>query len=353
MPLTLLDIAQGDFVAPRDRMVIGNLVTDCHIFEGDGTHPIQEENVQILYEPGLRQVQLPVEVQQWRQDIEAEQQRRQAAGERYAWNNPRFAVESIIVSRTNEAEVPLVRISLCDADYYDFLATSVNLDEPLREGEPATLRSQYLENADPVTAPAFLSCSFGVNVAVETGPDRKMVFARRSVIVEGHNKARWNSSVNEGLAAIHDVPEDGSPISLRAVAHRALREELGVQDEDKAELELLAFALDLRNQQWAVFYRAVLTDLTAEDLVARRSRGIEDKWEHERFDFVPADPDSVLDFILEKDPTEWTPCGPALFYLALVRAAVIARDGNRSGRLDVEAAERRALTRLATPAARP
>ncbi|GGZ71273.1 translation initiation factor 2 [Streptomyces bluensis] len=329
----------------RDRFVIGSLITDCHIFEGDGTRPILEENVRIIYEPGRRRVKLPAEVQRWRRDIEAEQQRKQAAGERFAWNNPRFAVENIIVSRSNETEEPLIQLSLCDADYYDFLATSINLDTPLREGEAATLRSQYLENRDPVEAPAFLSCSFGVNVAVETGPDRKMVFARRSVVVEGHNKERWNSSVNEGLAAIHDVPEDGSPISLHSVARRALREELAVQDDDKVELELLAFALDVRNHQWAAFYRAVLTDLTAEDLTARRSRGVEDKWEHDKFAFVPADPDSVLDFVLAPG-RNWTPCAPALFYLALVRGAVLARQGNPSGRLDIEAAERRAMKRL-------
>ncbi|MFD9032936.1 translation initiation factor 2 [Streptomyces sp. NPDC059567] len=331
----------------RDGITIGELATDCHIFEGDGTRPIREENVTIIYEPGLRRVNLPVEVQQWRQDIEAEQKRRQAAGERYAWNNPRFAVESVLVTRTDEDEAPLVRMSLCDADYYDFLATSVNLDRPLRDGESATLRSQYLTNADPVDAPSFLSCSFGVNVAVETGRDGKMVFARRSITVEGHNKERWNSSVNEGLAAIHDIPEDGRPISLASVAHRALREELAVQDGDEVELELLAFALDLRNHQWAAFYRAVLPELGSEDLIARRSKGVEDKWEHDQFRFVPADADSVLDFILEKGSEKaWTPCGPALFYLALVRAAVIARGGNPSGRLDVEAAERRAVERL-------
>ncbi len=332
----------------RDAFVIGDTETDCHIFEGDGTRPIREENVTIIYEAGLRRVDLPVRVQQWRQEIEAEQKRKQAAGERFAWNNPRFAVESVISSRTDEDEEPQVRISLCDADYYDFLATSINLDRPLEEqNASATLRSQYLTNSDPVEAPSFLSCSFGVNVAVETGRDRKMVFARRSVQVEGHNKQRWNSSVNEGLAAIHDVPKDGKPISLSAVAYRALREELAVQDGDNVQLELLAFALDLRNHQWAAFYRAVLTDLSSKDLTARRSRGIEDKWEHDQFRFVPADPDSVLDFLLEKDPDKlWTPCAPALFYLALVRAAVIARGGNPSGRLDVEAAERRALQRL-------
>ncbi|SED92895.1 translation initiation factor 2 [Streptomyces sp. TLI_105] len=332
----------------RDAFIIGETETDCHIFEGDGTRPIREENVTIIYEPGLRRVDLPVKVQQWRHEIEAEQKRKQAVGERFAWNNPRFAVESVVSSRTDETEEPQVRISLCDADYYDFLATSINLDRPLDEGDSsATLRSQYLTNSDPVEAPSFLSCSFGVNVAVETGLDGKMVFARRSIQVEGQNKQRWNSSVNEGLAAIHDVPADGRPISLKAVARRALREELAVQDEDAVELELLAFALDLRNHQWAAFYRAVLTDLSSADLVARRSRGIEDKWEHDRFSFVPADPDSVLDFLLDEDPEKtWTPCAPALFYLSLVRASVIARGGSPSGRLDVEAAERRALRRL-------
>lgn len=334
-------------MAKREGFIVGDLLTDCHVFEGDGTRPILEENVKILYEPGLRRVSLPLEVQRWRRAIQAEEERKQAAGEPYRWNNPRFALESIVLSRTDEEEVPIVQLSLCDADYFDFLATSINLDTPLREGESATLRTQYLENTDPVPAPAFLSCSFGVNVAVRTGPDRRMVFARRSATVAGHNTERWNSSVNEGLAAIHDVPPDGSPISLHAVARRALREELAVQDGDTVELELLAFALDLRNHQWAAFYRAVLPELTADDLARRRSRGVEDKWEHDQFRFVPADPDSVLDFILEEGRV-WTPCGPALFYMALVREAVLARGGNPSGLLDVEAAERRAMERRAS-----
>ncbi|RST00743.1 translation initiation factor 2 [Streptomyces sp. WAC07149] len=344
---------QGVSVTQREGFVVGHLLTDCYVFEGDGTRPILEENVRVIHEPGLRRVSLPLEVQQWRRAIQAEEERKQAAGEPHRWNNPRFAVESIVLSRTDEDELPVVQLSLCDADYFDFLATSVNLDRPLREGEPATLRTQYLEDTDPVTAPAFLSCSFGVNVAVRTGPDRKMVFARRSARVAGHNTERWNSSANEGLAAVHDVPSDGSPISLHAVARRALREELAVQDGDEVELELLAFALDLRGHQWAAFYRAVLPGLTADDLTRRRSRGVEDKWEHDQFRFVPADPDSVLDFLLEEG-REWTPCAPALFYMALVREAVVARGGNPSGRLDVEAAERRAVDRRTRQgAARP
>src|SRR5690606_18114829 len=111
----------------------------------------------------------------------------------------------------------------------------------------------------------------------------------------------------------------GSPISLHAVARRALKEEMAVQAGDDVSLELLAFALDLRNHQWAAYFRAVLTELTEEQLRRRWSKGVEDKWEHEAYAFVPATPDDVLGFILERPADEWTPCAPSLFYLALVR----------------------------------
>lgn len=332
-------------MAQRDRFTIGAFRTDCHVYEGDGTRPILEENVQILYEHGRRRVDLPDEVQRWRDEIEDEEAHKQAVGLPYRWNNPRFAVERLTVARTHEHEEPVVQLSLCDADYYDFLATSLNLDRPQCEGNEATLRGEYLESADPTMAPAFLSCSFGVNIAVETGVDHKMVFARRSDHCAGKNNGRWNSSANEGLASIHDIPEDGSPISLHAVARRALKEEMAIQSSDQVTLELLAFALDLLNNQWAAFFRAVLPDLTEEDLLRRRTKGVEDKWEHDYYEFIPADPDSVLDFILGQPEEAWTPCGPALFYLALVRSMVVAQGGNPAARLDVEAAERRAEQR--------
>lgn len=239
----------------------------------------------------------------------------------------------------------MVQLHFSNADYYDFLAVTTNLDRPL-DVSGVTLRSLHLESDDPVDAPGFMSCSFGVNIAVETGPDKRVIFARRSSKVAGVNTRRWNSSANEGLARIHDLPEDGSPISLHAVARRALKEEMAVQAGDDVSLELLAFALDLRNHQWAAYFRAVLTELTEEQLRRRWSKGVEDKWEHEAYAFVPATPDDVLGFILERPADEWTPCAPSLFYLALVRSAVLARGGDADGRLDVEAAERRVVRRL-------
>ncbi|MEV4094312.1 hypothetical protein [Streptosporangium saharense] len=327
-----------------DKFTVGELVTDCHVYEGDGTRPIKEENIQIIFDPE-ETVRLPPAVARWRTEIEATEMGRRAAGQSYRWNNPRFALERIIIGRTSEAEEPVVQLHFSNADYYDFLAVTTNLDRPL-DASGVTLRSLHLESDDPVDAPGFMSCSFGVNIAVETGPDKKMIFARRSGKVAGVNTRRWNSSANEGLARIHDLPEDGSPISLHAAARRALKEEMAVQVGDDVSLELLAFALDLKNHQWAAYFRAVLTELTEEQLRKRWSKGVEDKWEHEAYAFVPTTPDDVLDFVLGRPAEEWTPCAPSLFYLALVRGAVLARDGDSDGRLDVEAAERRAVRRL-------
>ncbi|MFB7919088.1 SAV_2336 N-terminal domain-related protein [Streptomyces sp. NPDC056061] len=325
----------------RDRFALLGRMTDCHIYEGDGTRPIHEENVQIHHR--AQRVTQPPVVRQWRAEIEAEESRKAAAGQQHSWNRPRFAVERITVTRTHLGDDPIVRLRLCDADYYDFLATSLNLDRPHPDHD-TTLRQQYLVNQDPATAPPFLSCSFGVNVAVETGADDKMLFSHRSAGVAG-NPTRWNASASEGLSRHHDVPADGSPISLHATARRAMKEELGVFPEDRMDLELLGFGLDLRLHQWAAFFRAVLPDLGEEDLRRRWARGVKDKWEHDRHAFVPADPDSVLDFTLKQTEEAWAPCAPALFYLALVRGAVIRRGGDPAGRLDVEAAELRAERR--------
>ncbi|CAM5300633.1 translation initiation factor 2 [Streptomyces narbonensis] len=323
----------------RDRFTVVSRETGCHIYEGDGTRPILEENVRVKYRP--QRVEFPVEIGDWRHTIEAEELRKAARGLPHRWNNDRFAVERVVVTRTHLEEVSVVSLSLQDADYYDFLTTSLNLGRRQENGR--TLREQYLESQDPVHAPAWMNCSFGVNVAVETGKDGKMLFSRRSSHVAGPNSSRWNSSANEGLARRHDLPEDARPISLHAVARRALHEELAVHATDSLDLELLGFGLDLDNHQWAAFFRAVLPDLDEETLRLRWTRGVADKWEHDRFEFVPADPASVLGFIADQPEDRWSPCAPALFYLALVRGAVRREGGDPAARFLVERAEQEVI----------
>ncbi|MFF0486683.1 translation initiation factor 2 [Streptomyces sp. NPDC004435] len=323
----------------RDRFTLLGRETDCHIFEGEGVRPVREEDVRVKYRPV--RVEFPEEIGGWRHAIQDAEERKEALGEPYRWNNKRFAVERIVVTRTHLAEDPVVTLTLQDADYYDFLTTSINLDRKQRNG--LSLREQYLEGRDPVNAPPFMNCSFGVNVAVETGRDGMMLFAHRSAQVVGPNRSRWNSSANEGLARDHDLPADGSPISLHAVARRAMFEELAVHASDELDLELIGFGLDLRNNQWAAFFRAVLPRLDEATLRLRWSRGVGDKWEHDRFAFVPADPASVLEFMADQPEESWTPCAPALFYLALVRGAVRRAGDDPEARFTVEEAERRVL----------
>lgn len=326
-------------MAYRDRFTVAGWQTEGHLYEGDGTRPILEENVRIQYRP--ERVRLPDEIGVWRREIEEREKRNEAAGLAYRWNNPRFAIEHMVVSRTHTEEEPVATLSLCDADYYDFLATSLNLNTKQANG--VTLREEYLERQDPLDAPAFMRCSFGVNVAVETGIDRRILISHRSPHVAGPNASKWNSSANEGLARQHDLPQDGTPISLHAVARRAMYEELAILPSDRMELELLGFGLDITNNQWGCFFRAVLRDLREEHLRDRWAKGVADKWEHDNHVFVPAEPETVLDFMLNQPPNRWSPMAPIQFYLALVRGAVQQRGGDPAGRLDVEAAERRVI----------
>lgn len=330
-------------MSDRDHFRIGPLRTVCHVYEGDGTRPIDEKNLKIYFDPDAP-VYLPEDVRRWRQEIEDEQRTRAVEGVDRRWNHPKFAVETVAVTRTDAQEDPIVEIRFSPSDYFTFLA-SQQLDRRLEEGEGTglTLREHYLAGKDPINVNGFLSSSFGANVAVVTGADNQMLFSRRSPTVGG-NAGRWNSSANEGLSRVHDL-KDGVP-DLFGAAHRALREELAVHADDACELELLSFAMDTGRHQWAAFFLAVLPDLTEEQLRDRWSRGIDDKWEHSEFCFVPAEPDAVLDFMLDpKRRDEWTPCGPALFYHAVVRLMTMRLGDAGEGRIAVERAVEPAVRR--------
>ncbi|MGW4236075.1 translation initiation factor 2 [Streptomyces sp. NPDC004749] len=334
----------GSMLNDREHFRIGPLRTSCYVYEGDGTRPISERNLRIYYDAD-EPVYVPEDVRRWRQEIEDEQRTRAVAGRDRRWNHPRFAVETIAVTRSDEREDPIVEIRFSPTDYFTFLA-SQQLDRPFEEGESAglTLREHYLEGQNPVLVNGFLSASFGANVAVVTGRDNRMLFSRRSATVGG-NAGQWNSSANEGLSGRHDL-KDGVP-DLFGAARRALREELAVHEDDACELELLSFAMDTERHQWAAFFLAVLPDLDEDGLRDRWSRGIDDKWEHSEFRFVPAEPDDVLAFMLSPDARDhWTACGPALFQHALVRLMTRRHGDAGKGRLAVERAIGRAVAGL-------
>jgi hypothetical protein len=199
-------------------------------------------------------------------------------------------------------------------DYGNFLA-SQQLDR--RFGDGTTPRSRYLEpyRGNPLEVPDFMSSSFGTNAAVLTA-DGYFIFCKRSAQV-GSRPNVWSSSANEALSRTLDNRGRSAP-NLYDVMRRGIKEELAI-DQEEYILEMLIVQIETELHQWGASWLAILHDLTGEDVIARRLRGVADKWEHSELKLVYAEPENVLQFIQEKiSAGEMAPQLP-LYFFALVR----------------------------------
>ncbi|WP_328943128.1 hypothetical protein OG259_17680 [Streptomyces sp. NBC_00250] len=309
---------------------LGPLHTSALIVEGDGDRAIAAESVHVQVLDG--EVELPEEMANWRAEIEAEEVRADEAGERRPiWNGPRYAVESVDISRTALDEQSEVHLRLRPTDYYTFLAAQ-QLDRRLPDG--TTPRGRYLDPDAPLTSPAFLQCSFAANIAVVTA-DHLLVVSRRSERVR-MAPGLWNSSVNEGLSRHIDSAGRNAP-DVHAMARRGMREELALEPHEYT-LALLAFVLDVEKRHWSAHFYARLADLTGDGLSARMSRGVADRWEHDTIEYVPFRTADVTRHLLSPERRHrWAPLAPSLFHLALVHA---------HGRASVERGEAQAVRRM-------
>ncbi|MGK5530774.1 caspase family protein [Streptomyces sp. URMC 129] len=307
----------------------GPMRTDLLIVEGDGESVIQEGSVHVRTID--EDVELPEEMAQWRAEIEAEQEALRRAGKPYFWNGLNYAVDRITIGRVAETEAPEIYIQLQNSDYYTFRATQ-ELDRPFADG--TTPRSRYLDPYDPLEVPAFMASSFGTNVAVVTR-DEKLIVSRRSQMVGSH-PGTWNSSANEALSRVVDNAARQAP-SLFNVARRGVSEELGFS-AGEYRLSLLALTLDKSTHQWGALFYARLRQVTSHEFIARRSRGVSDKWEHDRHELVDFEIEPVTRFIFDPERAGlWAPSAPGLFYLALV---------NKYGKVAVERESARVVARL-------
>jgi hypothetical protein len=298
-------------VLPNSHMYfnLGTLKTPTLILEGDGITAINEESVRVLVDN--EPVILPAEIVEWKEEIAHEQAERKRKGEQYFWNGPKYAVVGFTAARDDISETPQISLRLKTSDYYTFLATQ-QLDRPMRDG--STLRSRYLSNG-PETVPAFMNSSFGANVAMIT-KDQKLVVTKRSEAL-GSRPGAWNSSADEALS--RSLDSDGeTPPSLYDLARRGIDEELAV-DREEYRLELLAIAIDTELQQWGATFAAYAHQLTGQDILDRRARGVADKWENDEIEMIDFTVDAVVQCIMNPDRrNNWAPMAPPLFYLALV-----------------------------------
>jgi hypothetical protein len=300
------------------------------IIEGDGTQVIDEQNVHIIIDS--KPVKLPAEIAAWRREIIRKQKDLTAAGKQHAWNGLNYAVSGFSVSREITEEEPEIFFRLQASDYFTFLATQ-ELDRPFKDG--STPRTRYLDpcRKNPLDVPAFMSSSFGTNAAVLTA-DGYFIFARRSGEV-GTRPNLWSVSANEALSRTLDNRGRSAP-NLYDVMRRGISEELAIQD-DEYSLELLNIHIDVKFNMWGGTWIAVLRDLTGDEVLARRTRGAPDKWEHHELRLVEADPEIMLEFMLAMTSERKMVLGTSsVFYFALVR---------RFGRQTVERALKKVLRR--------
>jgi hypothetical protein len=299
--------------AAPELFSLGPLRTSVLIVEGDGQQVINEQAITIHVDP--TGVSLPAELQDWREEFLQEQQRLADAGENFFWNGPCYAVSGFSVSRTLLDEEPEIALRLRYSDYATFKATQ-QLDRAFADG--STPRSRYLAPfaGSPLQVPDFMSSSFGTNIAMITA-DGKFLFARRSGLV-GSRPDVWSTSANEALSRGLDSKGRDEP-NLYDVMRRGVREELGIMP-DEYELELLAFHLDLELHQWGAAWIGVLRELTGDDILQRRSRGVADKYENHELKLVGADPEATLEFLLDEGLRgSMAPHTAPVYYLALVR----------------------------------
>ena len=315
----------------RQLFQLGPLETDLLVVEGDGTQVIDEQAVRVLIRP--HDVELPPAMASWRDELGAEQNRLREAGLHHFWNGPSYALAGFSVSRIGVDEAPEVTLTLAHSDYYTFLTTQ-QLDRDLPDG--STARQRYLEVDDVTEVPSFMSSSFGTYVAVVTS-DNLALFSRRSASV-GAFPGRWDASANEALSRSLDST-GRTPPNVYDVARRGLAEELALHPSEY-RLELLAFDVARRSNQWGCMFVAFLHDVTAEQLAERLTRGVADHFEHDAFDFQHFNPRSIVSYLLRPDRrNDWTPVAPALYYLGLVRMY---------GRTRVEKDASHVLTEMAT-----
>ncbi|MER5931239.1 caspase family protein [Streptomyces sp. NPDC002054] len=305
----------------------GPMRTDLLIVEGDGESVIPETSLHVRAVD--EDVELPDELAEWRDEIAVEQDGLKAAGKPYFWNGLNYAVERITIGRVAETESPEIYIQFQNSDYYTFLATQ-QLDRQFRDG--STPKSRYIDpHEDPLDVEPFMSSSFGTNVAVITR-DEKLIVSRRSQMVGSH-PGTWNSSANEALSRVVDNAARQAP-SIFGVARRGLSEELALS-ADEYRLSMLALTIDKSTHQWGALFLAKLRRVTSREFVERRSRGVSDKWEHDRHELVDFEIEPVIRFIFDPERSGlWSPTAPGLFYLALV---------NKYGRVAVERESMRLL----------
>ncbi|MBO0779617.1 MAG: hypothetical protein J2P37_12400 [Ktedonobacteraceae bacterium] len=220
--------------------------------------------------------------------IERREEEKRARGELYCWNEANYK----LLSLAQGEGAP----ELCfgATDYYTRLA----LHELYREASGERERLRYCSN------------TFGVSLLIETR-DQRLIFAPRSQRV-GVYAGYYNISLSEGLSLVDGVDSRGP--DLAGCGRRGIFEEYGIAEEQIEELTCLSLGIDRHYTSWGMLGYARLKLESGE--IASHRAGAADAWEASHLDFVPAQLETVVDFVRSRG-APWAPSALTTIYQTL------------------------------------
>jgi transcriptional regulator with XRE-family HTH domain len=292
-------------MANLEHFAFGMLQSTWIVVDGDGMFRYAPQHILTHVEPEIEL--LPPDLLVRKQVIARQQAEQKAHGRPFHWNGQRYSLNRFVVSRSELEEDLALDLWFTPTDYYTFLATNMSLDD-------ASLREQYLKDADWSQPVPFFSHSFGIYLLVITS-DNKVLFTSRSMGV-GSRPGQYNVSVCEGLSTIDASGQANLSPHVYGCAERGLTEELGLLPEDtRDKIHFLSFGVDTWYAQWGLL-GMIRTPQMAQEIMRYRQSGVKDRLENAQIYLVNFTLDEVVTFVLERQP--WTPGGLACLYHTLV-----------------------------------
>jgi len=283
---------------------INGSTVNCVVLEGTPHEPFQDDNIiatllddKLSLPPDL--AALTAATTQRQNDIA------ESKGHPTFFNGPMVAVQGWSRSRTPVDERDMLSLRFLRTDYYTFLSTAMSLNESIdTEDGPATVRDLHLLSRNYRTPNPHIATSFGVNLALITS-DRFAMLGRRGISGLSNYAGRLAVPIGESVHPEFDRIQ-ASQIDLYATAIRGAREELNL-DVSREEVSYYSLAVDTT---W-YFYGltgAVFSRFSRDDIIARRSIGAKDRWEHSEMTYIGFDPTSIATYIKrEGGPSALTP----------------------------------------------
>jgi len=292
----------------------GNIEIDYVILDGTGESEniYQPENLITHFSPGLYN-EFPQDIVDLKTKIEFEENLKREQGKPYCWNGSMVLIENVNRSRTETDESMVLELWFRESDYYSFLATNFAPDQRIivdSDGNQTSVWDKYIQGWNDYLQPIpFLTTSFGVSLAVITR-DNYLPIVYRSNEVYGY-KNIYDVSVVEGVRPGVDV-DAFQKIDFYKTATRGIFEELGlkIEGDTQAKIKFLSFGVKPKDNQYGLLGFVDIKQSLDELLFARSAKAGRDDWENSNIIALDiSSPETILRFIADNDPKDWSPNG--------------------------------------------